>query len=99
MTVSFNFQNKLRTTISCHVSTEFTGLQIPHNFSFGASVIRCVHPKTTLEGKIAPTCARSTKENPVGTQGLLQVTVFLTQYCTHHDLFSPAGPQTGGGWK
>jgi hypothetical protein len=56
--------------MSRRVSTEFTVPQIPHNFSFGASVIRCVHPKTTLEGKIAPTCARSTKENLVGTQGL-----------------------------
>jgi len=52
------------------VSTEFTGPQIPHNFSFGASVICCVHPKTTLEGKIKPTRVRSTKENLVGSQGL-----------------------------
>jgi hypothetical protein len=70
MTVAFNFHNKLRTTMSCRVSTEFTGSHIPINFSFGASVICYVHPKTSMEGKIVPTCARSTKENLVGTQGL-----------------------------
>jgi hypothetical protein len=57
-------------TVSCRLSTEFTGPQIPHNFPFGASVFCCVYPKTTLEGKIAPTWARSTKENLVGTHGL-----------------------------
>jgi len=56
--------------MSFRVSTEFTGPHVPHNFSFGTSVIRCVHPKTSLEGKIAFTCARSTEENLVGTQGL-----------------------------
>jgi hypothetical protein len=96
---AFNFYNKLRTTMSCRVSTDFTGPHIPHNFSFGASVICSVHPKTTLEGKITPTCARSTKKNLVGTQGLSSGYNLLTQCCTHYDLFSPAGLRAGGGWK
>jgi hypothetical protein len=56
--------------MSCRVSTEFTGPQISRNFSLGASAIRCVHPKATLGVNMVPTCARSTKENLVGAQGL-----------------------------